>query len=204
MRADKQCNAGIALIELLVVAAITAVIVSTFSPLYLRAFEKSREDSDIASMLLARLAAEELHAEGKLTAVANSMFYDSETGRVVTTIPEGYGRGTVTNAGESYELGECECSYDPARSYKDAYLTVYYDTETQDVHVHWVSGETRAEASSTILNNRKKKGDRDVAFSFCGSSARFGQKIVCSCVEFVLQPDVHGDDKLTALAGSAA
>jgi type II secretory pathway pseudopilin PulG len=165
LRAGRPSNSGLALIELLIVSAVIAVIFMMFTPFFVRSYEKSRELSDTGSMHLAILAAEVMHAEGKLATAENQMFYDAESGKITTEIPaEGYGRGTVVDMGGNtiYAEENCGCNYDSTLSYRHAYLTIFYDETTRRVHAHWVGV---AGAASREVNVRRKKG-RPIESSF--------------------------------------
>jgi hypothetical protein len=158
MRAGRPRNSGLALIELLIVSAVISAILMIFAPIYMRFIERSRERSDTGSMHLAILSAEVMHAEGKLATEPNRMFYDANAGKIITKVPEeGYGKGTVIDAGGDtiFEEENCGCNYDSTLSYRHAYLTIFYDETTRRVHAHWVGV---AGAASREVNVRRKKG----------------------------------------------
>jgi Tfp pilus assembly protein PilE len=140
-------NSGRGLIEMLIVTAIVAVIFSIVLPIYMRTIEKTREISDTGSMQLAMIMGEIMHTEGTLASEPNQMFYDTTTGKISDEIVAGSnGRGTAIDAGVDtiYEEEKCGCNYDSTLSYKNAYLTIFYDETTQRVHVHWVDVEGAA------------------------------------------------------------
>lgn len=135
---------GFTLAELLVVVAIIAVLVAVSIPVFTGKLERARETTDIANMRAAKAAAvtaylgDETITTGTVTKTLGSaqtedvsVYYNSDSGKLQTTVPSGiHGKGTAADGGTVYT------GYSSTGTYTNQYIIV---TVVKDgtVNVKW-------------------------------------------------------------------
>ncbi len=159
---------GFTLGELLIVVAIIGVLVAIAIPIFNRHMEKSREAYDIYTMRQAASAGIDLYQMGiSDQASANAAglqwwsngdssnaygVYDPEKGQFLPIKPQDakpYGKGTKTDGGTSFVLGNERGAYGPKEDYTDAAIMVaiYPKGNNPRVDVYWKN--TRHKSGNT-------------------------------------------------------
>ena len=162
---------GFTVAELLIVVAIIAVLVAISIPVINKGLEKSREAYDIYTMRQAASAAIDLYYAGVTDATsaaeaglswsnaggsaANNAYgaYNPKTGTFVKSrdaLPadvKTYGKGTPTDGGTTFILGNDRGAYAPGEDYRNAVVMVaiYPNASPARVDVYWknnISGNT--------------------------------------------------------------
>lgn len=153
---------GFTMAELLIVVAIIAVLVAVAIPIFNKQLEKSREAYDIATMRQAASAAVELYYAGVTKNTASSVgllwnnggaegdnaygIYDPSTGKFLaysSTSPEVknlcYGKGTSTDGGTSYTMGNDRGAYSSIDDYTNAVvmIAIYPNAQKPHVDIYW-------------------------------------------------------------------
>lgn len=151
---------GFTMAELLIVVAIIAVLVAIAIPIFNKQIEKSREAYDIATMRQAASAAVELYYAGVTKDTASSVgllwnnggaegdnafgVYDPSTGKFLprkSTDAKNmcYGKGTTTNGGTSYTMGNDRGAYSPTSDYTNAVvmIAIYPNAAKPHVDIYW-------------------------------------------------------------------
>jgi len=137
-RKDKN-QKGFTLAELLVVVAIIAVLVAVSIPIFTAKLEKAREATDIANMRAAKAAAvvalldEDFSAFG----TGNTANYDAASGKLTSSTPTGYGKGTAKPGGSAEFM-----KYTNITNVAGGYIVVTINKDTDTVTEAWagVSG----------------------------------------------------------------
>ena len=155
---------GFTLAELLIVVAIIAVLVAIAIPIFNKQIEKAREAYDIYTMRQAASAAVDLYYAGvkdSTSAAANGLkwnqdkdnninknnaygVYDPKTGKFLpkmSTETRGmsYGKGTGTDGGTQFTLGNENGAYCSAADYTHAVVmvSIYPDGNNKHIEVYW-------------------------------------------------------------------
>lgn len=100
----KKNEKGFTLAELLVVVAIIAILVAVSIPIFTSQLEKSREATDAANFRAAKAAATVAYLDSD--AAVAQQYYDAEAGKLVSTKPAGYGKGTASGAVSADNAGK--------------------------------------------------------------------------------------------------
>ena len=153
---------GFTLAELLIVVAIIGVLVGIYVPIINKQIEKAREAHDIYTMRTAASAAISLYYAGvsdEKSAQASGLkwwqndgkdqanaagVYDPKTGKFHPIKsddagPYKCGKGTKTNAGTNFTMGNSNGAYAPGEDYTDAALlvSIYPLGNNKHVDVYW-------------------------------------------------------------------
>lgn len=153
---------GFTMAELLIVVAIIAVLVAVAIPIFNKQLEKSREAYDIATMRQAASAAVELYYAGVTEGTASSVgllwnpgsaeeanaygIYDPSAGKFLpykSNSPEAkklcYGKGTNTDGGTSYTMGNDHGAYFSSADYTNAVvmIAIYPNAAKPHVDIYW-------------------------------------------------------------------
>lgn len=156
-----KSNKGFTLLEMLIVVAIIAILVSIGVPAFSSHLERSREATDIANMRSARSAIQTAYMTGDLEPGIDHIYYYN--GSLSETRPAdlSYGRGTRTD-GKSYFYGNTRCpgcNYEASQTYNNSYLIAYISIDGQQ-HVHWASADLNFAPASLELPGEWKKWGR--------------------------------------------
>lgn len=106
MKKIRSSKKGFTLAELLIVVAIIGVLVGISIPIFTTQLEKSREATDIANLRAAKAAFTAMYLDGDVKdkdddGNAITYYYDADAGKIVTSKPAGYGKGTGTTGSAS-------------------------------------------------------------------------------------------------------
>ena len=173
---------GFTMAELLIVVAIIAVLVAVAIPIFNKQLEKSREAYDIATMRQAASAAVELYYAGVTEGTASSVglswqrgsaeeanaygIYNPSTGKFLphrSTSNEAknlcYGKGTSTDGGTSYIMGNDRGAYLSSADYTNAIvmIAIYPNAEKPHVDIYWKN--TKGEKPGQYVGGPKKPNE---------------------------------------------
>ena len=101
-------------------------------PIFTAQLEKAREATDLANMRAAKAAAVAEYLDDD-SAAWTKKFYDAAKGTLVTTKPEGYGKGTTTEGSASNN----EIGYDPTKPYTGKVIAITAVTKDGGVVMEW-------------------------------------------------------------------
>jgi len=136
---------GFTLMELLIVVAIIAILVAISIPVFTSQLEKAREQTDVANLRAAKAVAVATYLSGDTVLKINAgdafgtdgkMYYDAAAGKLTTTLPTGYGKGTTTDGGASYS------GYVNTTDYANQVITVGVDANGT-VTLGWAAGASK-------------------------------------------------------------
>ncbi len=159
----KKGKKGFTVGELLIVVAIIAVLVAISIPFFIKKVEKAREAHDIYTMRLAASAAIHLYYAGvhdAASAAAAGMSwssaggyqranaygaYDPRTGKIYPSrdaLPrevKTYGKGTATDGGTVYVMGNAHGAYKANEDYTRAVVmvSIYPNANPKHVDIYW-------------------------------------------------------------------
>lgn len=169
-RWKKTKGAGFTLGELLIVIAVEAVLVGIAIPVFNGKLEKTRETYDIHTMRQAASLAVELYyagikdpesakeagfswsADGNAENCNAYGAYDPRSGKYYPTrqsLPEDvktYGKGTKTNGGTEFVMGNPSGAYAPDQDYTEAVVmaAIYPNAHPARVDVYWKNNTKRS------------------------------------------------------------
>ena len=163
----KKDRKGFTLAELLIVVAIIGVLVAISIPILNKQLEKSREAHDIYTMRACADFAVDLYYTGKvnekeaknigLTWWPNSDpdrsnaagAYDPSTGKIIPLKQKkGYGKGTETDGGTKYSMGNSNGAYKAGEDYTNAVcmVAIYPNGDKAHIDVYWKNVESAGNA----------------------------------------------------------
>ena len=153
---------GFTMAELLIVVAIIAVLVAVAIPIFNKQLEKSREAYDVATMRQAASAAVDLYYAGVTKDTASSVgllwnnggaegdnafgIYDPSAGKFLPYKSNSneakklcYGKGTKTDGGTSYTMGNDRGAYSSTDDYTNAVImiAIYPNAAKPHVDIYW-------------------------------------------------------------------
>ncbi|MCR5096310.1 MAG: prepilin-type N-terminal cleavage/methylation domain-containing protein [Erysipelotrichaceae bacterium] len=167
----KNLKKGFTLAELLIVVAIIAVLVAIGIPIFNGQLEKSREAYDIYTMRQAASAAIDLYYAGvnnSASASENGLkwwsagntsnaygVYNPENGTFSAIEPQQatpYGKGTSTDGGTSFVLGNDRGAYGSKEDYTDAVImiAIYPLSSDKRVDVYWKNTKHKSGNTSYV------------------------------------------------------
>ena len=130
---ENKRTEGFTLAELLIVVAIIGVLVAVSIPIFTSQLEKSKQATDLANMRSAKAAAiAEWMTEGMPDWSAGNHYYDAASGRIVTTVPSGYGKSSKNASEFASELNASGIPNDGSPTYMT--LTI---SDSGVVSIHW-------------------------------------------------------------------
>lgn len=169
---------GFTLAELLIVVGIIAVLAAISIPIFNKQIEKAREAYDIYTMRQAASAAVDLFYAGvndEASATANGLkwwangnkpdeknaagVYNPNTGKFLpwsskdeSTKKMAYGKGTGTDGGTNFTMGNENGAYCPTADYTQAVvmIAIYPDGNNKHIDIYWknateyIGGQTKA------------------------------------------------------------
>jgi type IV pilus assembly protein PilA len=132
----KNNKKGFTLAELLIVVAIIAVLVAISIPIFSSQLEKSRESTDIANLRAAKAEAVAMYLSGDTDdttvtwttegdpGAGFTAYYNADSGKLQTTKPDVYGKGTSTVG----DAKNTKMNYEPGTAVKDEVIKVTVDS----------------------------------------------------------------------------
>ena len=127
---ENKRTEGFTLAELLIVVAIIGVLVAVSIPIFTSQLEKSKQATDLANMRSAKAA--EWMTEGMPDWSAGNHYYDVASGRIVTTVPSGYGKSSKNASEFASELNASGIPNDGSPTYMT--LTI---SDSGVVSIYW-------------------------------------------------------------------